>query len=131
MQRNNSRPDKSGVHRRAFEKNKRRILASQGVCAICGLPVDKTLPFPDPMSPTVDHIIPIAKGGHPSDISNLQLAHLYCNNQKRDKLIRPVSEVKEEQKDKVNNRDLPLSRNWALYGQQAKKGRPEELEESQ
>ena len=45
------------------------------------------LKYPDPMSKTVDHIIPIAKGGHPSDLSNLQLAHRCCNRQKSDKLF--------------------------------------------
>lgn len=109
-QRNKNRPDKNGVHRREFDRNKKKILMSQDVCGICGLPVDKSLKFPDPMSPTVDHIIPIDKGGHPSDINNLQLAHLCCNNQKRNKIIAPV-----ETKATVNNRDLPLSRDWAAY----------------
>lgn len=36
----------------------------------------------------IDHIIPIAKGGHPSDIDNLQLAHWTCNRQKSDKIFR-------------------------------------------
>ena len=59
---------------------------SQSICAICGRPVDKELKAPDPMSPTVDHIIPLNKGGHPSDINNLQLAHWICNRMKSDKL---------------------------------------------
>ncbi len=37
-------------------------------------------------SPTVNHIIPVAKGGHPSDMSNLQLAYLTCNWQKTDRI---------------------------------------------
>lgn len=60
---------------------------SQSVCAICGRPVDMELKAPDPMAPTVDHIIPINKGGHPSDINNLQLAHWICNRMKSDKLL--------------------------------------------
>ena len=46
------------------------------------------------MSPVIDHIIPVAKGGHPSDISNLQLAHWCCNRQKSDKLYKNVEEKK-------------------------------------
>ena len=69
------RPDQNGTHRAQFEKNKAKILATREVCGICGRPVDKSLRWPHPLSPTVDHIIPINKGGHPSDLSNLQLAH--------------------------------------------------------
>ena len=64
MKRN--RPDKDGTHRGAFEKNKKKIYATQTVCGICGKPVDFSLKYPHPLSPCIDHIIPIAKGGHPS-----------------------------------------------------------------
>ena len=43
-------------------------MATQSHCGICGQPVDKNLKHGHPMAPCVDHIIPIAKGGHPSDI---------------------------------------------------------------
>lgn len=85
MKRN--RPDKDGTHRGAFEKNKKKIYATQTVCGICGKPVDFSLKYPHPLSPCIDHIIPIAKGGHPSDIDNMQLAHWTCNRQKSDKLV--------------------------------------------
>ena len=81
------RKDRVGEFRTALDKNKKIIFMTQEVCGICGQPVDKTLKYPDPMSKTVDHIIPIAKGGHPSDLSNLQLAHRCCNRQKSDKLF--------------------------------------------
>ena len=69
------RPDHSGTHERPYRRNRKKILMTQSVCAICGRPVDMSLKAPDPMSATVDHIIPVSKGGHPSDINNLQLAH--------------------------------------------------------
>ena len=101
------RPDRTGPYRMQFEANKKIILASQSVCAICGRPVDKSIKSPDPMSPSVDHIIPIAKGGHPSDINNLQLTHRACNRAKGTKL------APEQPVEKVNmNRMLPHSRNW-------------------
>ncbi|WP_254280880.1 HNH endonuclease [Finegoldia magna] len=55
---------------------------------MCGKPVDKSLKAPNPLAPCIDHIIPVSKGGHPSDISNLQLAHWTCNRQKSDKLFK-------------------------------------------
>nr|DAS56852.1 MAG TPA: HNH endonuclease [Caudoviricetes sp.] len=63
------------------------------------------------MSPTADHIIPIAKGGHPSDLQNLQLAHLSCNRGKSDKVIN-----KKYIADKsIDNRVLPQSMDWKAY----------------
>lgn len=58
-----SRPDQNGKHRAQFEKNKKRIYASQSTCGICGGPVDFRLKYPHPLSPCIDHIIPIAKVG--------------------------------------------------------------------
>lgn len=77
--RRNERPDHDGTHRLAFERNKKKIYATQTVCGICGKPVDFSYKFPHPLSPCIDHIIPVVKGGHPSDLDNLQLAHFCCN----------------------------------------------------
>lgn len=107
-----NRPDKDGTHRLAFERNKKKIYATQTVCGICGRPVDFTLRYPHPLSPCIDHIIPIVKGGHPSDLDNLQLAHFTCNRQKSDKLFR--TDTKRED-DVISNRILPQSVNWAEY----------------
>ena len=74
-----NRPDHQGPQRSAYAINRKIILATQTICAICGQPVDKTLKSPDPMSATVDHIIPVTRHGHPSDLANLQLAHRACN----------------------------------------------------
>lgn len=52
-------------------------------CGICGKPVDPDLEFPDPMSATLDHIIPLAQGGTHT-WRNVQLAHQICNSCKRD-----------------------------------------------
>lgn len=106
------RPDHEGPQRSAFEKNKRKLLMSQNICGICGKPVDKRLKYPDPMSACIDHIIPIDRGGDPSAIENLQLAHMYCNRQKSDRLL---DSKKDEPKKKASNRDLPLSLDWTKY----------------
>ena len=53
-------------------------------CGICGGRVAKALRHPDPMAPSVDHIVPLAAGGAPGDPANLQLTHLVCNLRKRD-----------------------------------------------
>ena len=112
-----NRPDQNGKHEATYKKNKKRILDTQEICAICGNPVDKSLKFPNPLSPSVDHIIPIAKGGHPSDISNLQLTHLGCNREKSDKLFNiPYKAInKEAIVEEIGNDVLPLSTNWEEF----------------
>nr|WP_325300332.1 HNH endonuclease signature motif containing protein [uncultured Dysosmobacter sp.] len=108
------RADQQGPHRSAFEKNKKKIYATQTICGICGQPVDPSLKYPHPLARTVDHIIPIARGGHPSDLSNLQLAHWICNRQKSD-LVAKQGTPPPEAKGPISNRVLPLSLVWENY----------------
>lgn len=109
------RPDKTGPQRKEFEANKRKILKTQTICGICGKPVDKSLKYPDPWSATIDHIIPVDKGGNPSAMDNLQLAHFYCNRQKSDKLMMKAEDGAKPKDKVINNRDLPLSMDWSHY----------------
>lgn len=106
----NLRPDHNGTQRPQFESNKKKIYATQTVCGICGKPVDFRLKFPHPLSPCIDHIIPVSKGGHPSDIANLQLAHMTCNRDKSDKLT--ANKTVSEGITLVSNRMLPLTFDW-------------------
>ena len=108
-----NRPDKDGTHRLAFERNKKKIYATQTVCGICGKPVEFGMKYPHPLSPCIDHIIPVAKGGHPSDLENLQLAHWTCNRQKSDKLL--GYNRKAENEETISNRVLPQSCDWTAY----------------
>lgn len=62
-----------------------RVLAAYDVCAICGQPVDKTLRTPHPMSPEVDELIPVSKGGDPYSFENCRLTHRRCNRLKSDR----------------------------------------------
>ena len=106
------RKDELGEHRAALDRNKKKIYATQSVCGICGKPVDMSLRYPDPMSKTVDHIIPINRGGHPSDIENLQLAHLTCNLEKADRILKEHIPI---QPAAISNRNLPQSFDWKNY----------------
>ncbi len=113
MSKNKNRPDQDGKHRVQFDRNKKKIYATQTVCGICGKPVDFSKKYPHPLSPCIDHIIPVAKGGHPSDIDNLQLAHWACNREKSDKLF-SVTGKKTEQMV-IGNRILPHLIDWENY----------------
>ena len=114
MSKAQNRPDQNGTHRAQYDRNKKKILASQDTCGICGKPVDKSLRWPHPMCATIDHIIPVNRGGHPSSIDNLQLAHWTCNRQKSDNVLNQQKSAKAKPKV-VSNRLLPLSMDWTKY----------------
>ena len=103
-----------GPHRKEYERNKKIILATQNICGICGQPVDKTLKYPHPMSATCDHIIPVSRGGDPTSLDNLQLAHFSCNRQKWDSILTPKAED-DQNSGYLSNRLLPQSIPWASY----------------
>lgn len=62
------------------------IERDNGICQICGKQIDRTLinGHIHKMYPTIDHIIPMSKGGK-HILTNVQLAHLGCNAKKYDK----------------------------------------------
>ena len=107
-----TRPDRKGKHRANYERNRKRIFATQTTCGICGKAVDFSLKNPHPMSAQVDHLIPVSKGGHPYDISNLQLVHRTCNRQKSDKLVKTGYDTEPQV---IGNRNLPHSMDWVTY----------------
>lgn len=51
------------------------------ICALCGEPVDKSLRFPEPMSASLDHRVPLALGGDHTR-ANTQCSHWLCNSRK-------------------------------------------------
>jgi 5-methylcytosine-specific restriction endonuclease McrA len=53
-------------------------------CQLCGLPIDRDARKPDPLSVSLDHIVPISLGGAHSR-ANTQCAHLSCNVRKSNK----------------------------------------------
>lgn len=74
---------------------------SDGICQICGKPVNFDDFYRDgngnfiagPKYPSIDHIIPVAKGGTHT-IDNVQLAHRDCNYNKSDESIFEFEENK-------------------------------------
>lgn len=56
-----------------------------GLCQLCQEPVLLTVQHPDPKSLSIDHIVPLSKGGVHA-FYNLQLAHLSCNVKKSNKI---------------------------------------------
>lgn len=87
------------------ESIRKWLLSTQDRCALCGKEIDKTLKTPHPMSPEVDEIIPISKGGDPYDRDNVQLVHRICNQRKGNKII-GVDETS------ITRLPIPHSQDW-------------------
>lgn len=55
------------------------------VCGLCMGAINKATPYPNPMSVSLDHVIPLSRGGAHSR-QNTQAAHLVCNLRKHNKV---------------------------------------------
>jgi hypothetical protein len=51
-------------------------------CGICGKTIGRNLVWPDPRSLSIDHIVPLSRGGE-HEMSNVQASHLRCNVSKK------------------------------------------------
>lgn len=58
-------------------------------CGLCGEQVDPTARHPDPLSASLDHVVPISLGGQHSR-ANAQCAHLGCNVRKGARILEEV-----------------------------------------
>lgn len=56
------------------------------ICYLCGEAVDMSLPRTSKMGATLDHVVPISRGGEDS-LENLRLAHWTCNVRKSNKFL--------------------------------------------
>ena len=99
---------KNGHRRREIRRRWRSIGAP---CAICGMPIDYSLPAGDPMAFEVDEIVPVSRyrdGGYATpeqcalDFDNTRPVHRSCNQRRGNGLHRgPVKRL-----------PLPHGRSW-------------------
>lgn len=65
----------------------REAVRSMGLpCAICGRPIDYSLPAGDPWSYELDEVVPVSRGGSELDPSNVQPTHRICNERKGNRM---------------------------------------------
>jgi 5-methylcytosine-specific restriction endonuclease McrA len=67
---------------RPWRRLQARVIRENSICWLCGAVVDKAIKWPDPLSPSVDHLVPLSMGGSLTDPRNVRLAHLRCNSSK-------------------------------------------------
>ena len=87
--RSRSRYGGYGAHRRLLWNEPRERIASSTrsevysksglVCHLCGASIPTQASYPNPFTRSVDHIIPVSKGGS-DGLDNLAPAHLKCNS---------------------------------------------------
>lgn len=65
-----------GRLRKAFRH--KVYIRNQGICQLCNEYVYLNIDYPDQQCATIDHIVPVSKGGTHA-LYNLQLAHWICN----------------------------------------------------
>lgn len=88
-------------------KIRAQVLREEHHCWICGQTVNTQLTHGQPLSPEIDEILPVSRGGNPLDRTNCRLAHRICN-QKRGAGTQEVAHMQLEQITKP----IRTTRNW-------------------
>lgn len=56
------------------------------ICSLCGDPIDRDAPYTDRLSLSIDHVVPLTKGGT-DELANLRAAHMGCNATKGNRTL--------------------------------------------
>jgi 5-methylcytosine-specific restriction endonuclease McrA len=67
------------------DRYRRSIARTKPPCHICGQPINYQAGHLDPLAFTIDHVIPLNKGGTDT-VDNCAAAHRMCNRTKSDTL---------------------------------------------
>ncbi len=67
-------------------KEKLVFIRDGWICQICHKRVDKRFKYPNPMSASLDHILPLSRGGTHT-YANIQLTHWVCNISKKNNIL--------------------------------------------
>lgn len=65
------------------DRNRKLVARGRPPCHLCGNEIDYEASHLEPLAFTIDHIIPLAKGGL-DEIDNIAAAHRQCNRAKGD-----------------------------------------------
>jgi 5-methylcytosine-specific restriction endonuclease McrA len=67
---------------RPWERAKAELFVPGASCGICHGEIVFGLRRNHPAGPSLDHIVSLARGGHPTARENLQIVHFGCNSRK-------------------------------------------------
>ena len=76
---------------RPYRRTQAQVFAEETHCWLCGEWVDQRLPHNNPKARSLDHVTPLARGGHPTNRANARLAHRDCNSERGDATAMPTN----------------------------------------
>jgi hypothetical protein len=79
----------AGVNSERYEKLD-VFKRDNGTCYICSENIDVLLEWPHPKSFSIDHVVPLSKGGN-NTLDNVASTHLRCNLSKFNKIVERVT----------------------------------------
>lgn len=86
----NYRVERRGRETPAYQRQRRMAMAQwkkeNAPCHLCGKPIDYDAHYLDPFAPTMDHLVPINRGG-PAITKDIAPAHRRCNRDRSDALL--------------------------------------------
>ena len=84
--------------RRSYKRDTlwKRVRALGLPCWICGLPISYDAPSQTPLAFELDELLPVSKGGDPSDPDNTAPAHRCCNQWRSDRSVSEVERIRAE-----------------------------------
>lgn len=82
----------NGSRRRSLSA---RVRAAGMPCHICGLPIAYSLPAGHPLSYELDEIVPVSRGGSPTDPANVAPAHRCCNQWRGNRSMAKVVAIRD------------------------------------
>ena len=74
----------------------KRVRALGQPCWICGLPIAYDAPSKTPLSFELDELVPVSKGGSPTDMANTAPSHRCCNQWRSDRSVSAVERIRAE-----------------------------------
>ena len=70
---------------RARDRLRKELEADRSPCWMCGLPIPTGVGHRHPYAMEVDEVVPVSKGGGPTDRANVRRSHRCCNQWRGDK----------------------------------------------
>ena len=91
-------PKPAGRDGRPWRRLTQRVRRNHDLCHLCLKPIDKTLPYTDPQSFTVDHLQPISTAPHLALVyTNLAAAHRSCNSKRGNRSVTQAGQDRQSQ----------------------------------
>ena len=79
-------PKRRAIYAKGDSINALEVFEAHGwVCVVCKKTIDRRRRYPDWKSATIDHVVPLSKGGTHT-LDNVAPAHLKCNLDKGDSM---------------------------------------------